>query len=118
MVKERALFIDKLKKELLEKREDISRLIMETAQEDVAPVQVQDSGDEALLLSMDKLKDSLEQNGVNELRLIEEALTKIEAEDFGYCVDCQEPISEKRLSHFPYAARCIVCQEKYEESVK
>lgn len=74
-----------------------------------------DSADEALSLSMEKLQSSLQKTEINELQLIEDALDRILKEEYGICVDCGESISEKRLLHYPYAARCIVCQEAFEQ---
>ena len=39
----------------------------------------------------------------------------IEDGTYGECVDCHNPISEKRLKSFPNATRCLVCQEAFEE---
>lgn len=83
--------------------------------EKVSDGQVQDSGDEALSLSMEKLQTSLEKNEIDELKLIDDALKRIEKSDYGICIDCSQPISSIRLETFPYAARCIICQEALEE---
>ncbi|WP_267983426.1 TraR/DksA family transcriptional regulator [Flocculibacter collagenilyticus] len=44
-----------------------------------------------------------------ELRLIAEALDKIEAGEYGYCNSCGESISTARLEALPYANECIKC---------
>lgn len=82
--------------------------------EKVSDGQVQDSGDEALSFCMEKLKTSLEQTEIDELRRIDDALQRIDRGEYGFCVDCGKPISNVRLETFPYAARCIVCQEAAE----
>lgn len=46
------------------------------------------------------------------LSLINGALGRIESGDYGFCVDCDEAIDERRLSADPTAQRCIRCQEK------
>ncbi len=115
MVKERQLFLGKIKQMLTEKKEALSRLLYETTMDKASDGQVQDSGDEALSLTMEKLQSSIEQSEIDELRLVGDALSRIDKGTYGQCIDCQEPISEKRLEHFPYAARCIVCQEAFEE---
>lgn len=33
---------------------------------------------------------------------------------YGLCIDCEEPISLKRLETIPWAPRCIGCQERLE----
>ncbi len=115
MVKERQRFLGKIQQRLAERREALARMLFDTTHNKVSDGQVQDSGDEALSLTMETLQSSIEQSEIDELRLIDEALSRIEKNEYGQCVDCQEPIAEKRLEHFPYAARCIVCQEVFEE---
>ncbi len=40
------------------------------------------------------------------------ALRRVNAGTFGECLDCDEPISPRRLAAVPWAALCIKCQEK------
>ena len=115
MVKERQLFLGKIKQKLSDRKEAMSRLLFETTQDKASDGQVQDTGDEAVTIAMETLQSSIEQNEIDELRLIDDALNRINKGEYGQCIDCQEPIAEKRLEHFPYAARCIVCQEAFEE---
>ena len=46
-------------------------------------------------------------------RLVEvrDALRRINAGMFGFCVSCEENINPKRLAAVPWASFCIVCQE-------
>lgn len=46
---------------------------------------------------------------------IRAALQRITDGTYGLCVDCDEPISPKRLQAVPQAARCIGCQEEEDE---
>jgi DnaK suppressor protein len=45
------------------------------------------------------------------LRQVKTALLRIREDVFGICIDCDSPISPKRLTAVPWAARCIQCQE-------
>jgi DnaK suppressor protein len=36
----------------------------------------------------------------------------METEQFGICMECEEPISAKRLDALPWARYCVSCQEK------
>ena len=47
---------------------------------------------------------------------IEIALKRMESDDFGYCDECGEAISKKRLLAFPLARMCIKCQSSEERS--
>ncbi len=40
---------------------------------------------------------------------IDAALKRVEAGDYGYCLDCGEEIAEKRLEIDPAAALCVNC---------
>ena len=46
-----------------------------------------------------------------QLRLIEEALDRIAAGDYGICLSCEEPIPAKRLEALPWAKFCVTCQQ-------
>lgn len=44
------------------------------------------------------------------------ALARLDAGDYGTCVDCGEPIPERRLLAQPFAVRCLACQERAERA--
>ena len=48
------------------------------------------------------------------LMQIDAALKRIEDGEFGICLDCEEPISRKRLAAVPWAAYCLHCQEMHD----
>jgi DnaK suppressor protein len=56
---------------------------------------------------------SLRMNGLDyqQLRLVEEALDRLDNGDYGICLGCDEPIAEKRLRALPWARYCVTCQE-------
>jgi DnaK suppressor protein len=45
------------------------------------------------------------------LRQVDEALARLERGDYGFCMDCGEKISHKRLNALPFALRCRECEE-------
>lgn len=51
----------------------------------------------------------------NTLRLINEALGRIERGRYGRCNACGIPIESKRLDVVPWARFCVKCQEKKEK---
>jgi DnaK suppressor protein len=114
-VKLRAEFIEKIKHLLIERKGEMVAQFLDLSQEKASDGQVQDSGDEALSLTMENLQNSLQKTEIDEIKLIEGALNRIERGAYGACVDCGDQISERRLENFPYAARCIVCQEALEK---
>jgi DnaK suppressor protein len=114
-VKNRAQFIEAMKKNLLQRRGEMAGRLSNQAQDKVSDGQVQDSGDEALSLSMEKLQNTLQQSEMDEIRHIDDAFERIERSEYGICTECGNPIPEKRLETFPYASRCVACQEKLEQ---
>ena len=52
------------------------------------------------------------------LHRIDEALEKIDANNFGLCESCGKKISKVRLKVVPYAELCVPCQEKQEKKRK
>src|SRR5215469_5112899 len=46
------------------------------------------------------------------LREISDALQRIEQGNYGVCLECEEPISVKRLDALPWARYCVQCQEE------
>jgi DnaK suppressor protein len=45
------------------------------------------------------------------LREINDALHRIDTDQYGICLECEEPISTKRLDAVPWAKYCVTCQE-------
>ncbi|MFD2173658.1 TraR/DksA family transcriptional regulator [Rhodobacter lacus] len=54
----------------------------------------------------DEVLEDLGAAAERELRMIEAALARIEAGDYGYCVQCGEKISEERLDLIPATPFC------------
>jgi DnaK suppressor protein len=50
-----------------------------------------------------------ERRRYQELQKIDGALKRIEADAFGYCLQCGEEITEKRLDFDPTVLSCITC---------
>ena len=42
------------------------------------------------------------------------ALKRLEADDYGWCLECGEPIDPRRLEHDPSVLLCIGCAERAE----
>lgn len=67
--------------------------------------QAQISHDEFVSLRLNSL-DYLQ------LRLIDEALDRIAAGDYGVCLGCDSRIPQKRLAALPWARYCVACQQE------
>jgi DnaK suppressor protein len=66
--------------------------------------QAQFSNDESVSLHLNTLDYA-------QLRLIEEAIDRLDAGDYGICLSCDEPIPAKRLRAVSWARYCVRCQE-------
>lgn len=45
------------------------------------------------------------------LRAVRSALARIDDGCYGICLNCEEPISPKRLNAVPWASHCLACQD-------
>ena len=57
---------------------------------------------------------SLRLNGLDyeKLRMVEEALDRIESGEYGACLSCEEAITPRRLKAVPWARYCVQCQDR------
>lgn len=109
------LDLDKIGKLLREKRDQLSEMI-ETSQEASAPVEL-DQQVQGRLSRMDALQaQAMAEETLRRCELefskTEAALKRLENDDYGYCLSCDELIFEKRLEHDPACVICIACAEK------
>lgn len=57
----------------------------------------------------DEMLEELGTVGLQEVRMIQAALQRIDAGTYGTCVRCGEPIAEARLEAVPHAPLCADC---------
>lgn len=106
-----------IKKELTERKIELEAKLTELSKEKTPTDIVLDPGDMASASTMESLKISLQEAEKREYERILMALAKIADGTYGVCVDCGRPIGERRLKNNPNSARCLTCQEAYEESM-
>ena len=58
---------------------------------------------------------AVSENESRQLLLIDEALQRIEDEEYGLCQNCEQAITPKRLEAIPWARYCLNCQELVEK---
>lgn len=66
----------------------------------------------------DEIEFALIQMKSETLNKINDALTRLEQDNYGNCFDCGEEIAEKRLRALPFAVRCKDCEEAREVAEK
>jgi DnaK suppressor protein len=57
-----------------------------------------------------------EQRREQTLRQIDAAIKRIDDDEYGYCLQCDEPINPKRLEFDPTVTLCIECASRAEET--
>jgi DnaK suppressor protein len=60
---------------------------------------------------------AVSENESRQLTLIDEALTRIDDEEYGTCQNCEKEINPKRLAAIPWARYCLDCQELLERGL-
>lgn len=108
---------EKYKKRLLKKKEEIIEKLSEFYNEskEVETGIAQDIVDKAESSYTKEFLLSLSDAERKQLFLIDEALKRLEKDEYGICQMCQKNISKKRLDAVPWASHCRECQEKSEE---
>ena len=77
--------------------------------------QVADIADDAVQSYDRQLMMGLGEKEFGKLRLVEEAIKKLDEGQYGICLECEELISEERLTVIPFASYCVDCLELIEK---
>jgi len=76
---------------------------------------VGDIGDDSEVGTQDAIDFTLLQSKAEALGRLDEALGRIEAGEYGQCLECHVEISEQRLGALPFAIRCTACESRHEQ---
>lgn len=60
---------------------------------------------------------AVSENESKQLALIDEALLRIEDDEYGVCLNCEKDINPKRLAAIPWARYCLECQSLQEQGL-
>lgn len=60
---------------------------------------------------------AVSENESRQLALIDEALLRVEDNEYGLCQNCEKEITPKRLEAIPWARYCLNCQELVERGL-
>jgi DnaK suppressor protein len=110
--------------------EELKRMLIERQREILSEVQgkirdvravgsekdreVLDPGETSEVDIQEVIEFALIQMKAETLSKIDEALRRLEEATYGYCFECGEEISERRLRALPFAVRCKDCEEARE----
>lgn len=112
---------EQLKKRLLEQKAKLRELLEKMTNDkefnkDKVQVKIDSMGDkeEDNAVDVANFQDnmSLERNLEENLEKIDNALEKIDKDNFGKCVKCNNDIKIERLVAYPEAESCIACASK------
>jgi len=108
--------VEQLHKILLDERRKISQHLNQVSNDAEAGLQ-NGAGDSADIASAEINQAALQKIGKREeflLKKIDLALSKVEADTFGECENCGDPIGFARLNARPVAQLCIDCKTEQE----
>jgi DnaK suppressor protein len=108
--------MQKFKKLLLAKKEDLLNVVRNKKQRDLTDSEVGDEIDSASQSTEKELLFELADNEKVVIDAIEGALRRIEKGSFGKCEYCGIKIPEKRLKAIPWVRYDIECQTKLEKT--
>ncbi len=60
---------------------------------------------------------AVSENESRQLTLVDEALLRVEDDEYGVCQNCEKDINPKRLAAIPWARYCLSCQELVEQGL-
>ena len=60
---------------------------------------------------------AVSENESRQLILVDEAIRRVEDEEYGQCQNCEKSINQKRLAAIPWARYCLDCQELLEQGL-
>lgn len=107
--------MERYRKLLLEKREDLLKIVRSKKEMDLTEAEIGDEIDTASQTSEKELMFEQTDNEKIILDAIEAALRRIEKGKFGTCESCAQEIKEGRLKAIPWVRYCIDCQSKSEK---
>lgn len=111
--------LEYFKKKLSTRREELMKTIARTQEEGrlADDDQTVDLADKAANSYTKEFLFGMTNTDRTILNLIDNALKRIQADEYGVCANCQDEMQQKRLEAVPWAKHCISCQEKMEQGL-
>lgn len=112
--------LEELKKSLEARRADLEQLL--ASDDDSLSVEL-DQSRQGRLSRMDAMQQQAmavakRETYQQQLRQVIRALNRMAEDDYGYCLQCDEPIPHARLAIRPEAALCLACQSSRDQVLK
>jgi DnaK suppressor protein len=111
--------MEKYRRLLEDKKLSLSSDLAKTrsAEEETTEESTQDIADKAVSSYTREFLYSLTDGERSTLLQIDDALERIDDGTYGLCINCGQPMAEKRLTAVPWAPYCIDCQELAEKGM-
>jgi DnaK suppressor protein len=113
--------MSKLKlKEIKEKLHDEREILIDRLKDNDLSVDDSETPDPVDLAVRNYSKNvmlAVSENKSKQLVLIDEALRRIEDDEYGTCLNCEKEINPKRLAAIPWARYCLDCQSLLEQGL-
>jgi DnaK suppressor protein len=111
--------MEKYRRLLQDKKNSLSNDLAKTrtAEEETIEEATQDIADKAVSSYTREFLYSLSDTDRTTLVQIDEALARIAEGTYGNCMNCAQPMAEKRLTAVPWAPHCVDCQELAEKGL-
>lgn len=106
-------FQEKMKTALLEMKEEIVNNLIAESEDFKSIIEDMDPKDLADVAADDidrKTLEALSSSEIKRMRLIDNALSRLENGKYGVCISCNTKIPKERLEAIPYALMCIKCK--------
>jgi len=107
-----------LKQMLTARRREIQLHVEDRLREGRSPID--NHGRDAMEQTDDDSQGEIElallQMRAETLARIDQALERLEAGQYGTCIECETEIAERRLRALPFAVRCQLCEEAREQA--
>ncbi len=111
--------LEKYRRLLQDKKNALTAELAKTknAEEETTEEATQDIADKAVSSYTREFLYSLTDSERNTILQIEQALARIENGTYGFCLNCGNPMNEKRLTAIPWSRHCVECQELEEKGL-
>jgi DnaK suppressor protein len=111
--------MEKYRRLLEEKKATLSVDIAKTrsAEEETSEELTQDIADKAVSSYTREFLYSLTDGERSTLLQIDDAIARIDDGSYGFCINCGQPMAEKRLTAVPWAPYCVECKELSEKGM-
>ena len=109
--------LEKIRQDLQTRQQALQVRLERITDEVRSPLEA-DSEEQVVVRENQEVIDDLGNIARQELRRVTSALTRMDAGEYGICIDCGIQIPEARLEANPFSERCVECEERHEQSVR